>query len=241
MHDTSAHDDGALPLTVIRQNPQPSVADQVFDELQNRILTLELPPQTKISEAEVAKKMGVSRQPVREAFKRLAKLGFLNIRPQSGTTISLISEEAVLRARFIRTALEVKTCRAACEARDSEGLARLKSLLDQQKEAAGAGNPTRFHSLDEAFHVEICKLAGAGYVWDLIQQSKAHMDRIRMLSLSAVSQQQALIEHTALYDAIAAGKPDVAEAVITKHLDRILVLIEEVRALEHRYFQDTPA
>ena len=70
-----------MQLPVIQQSAAPTVADQVFDALKKSILTLELPPGIRISETEVAKKMGVSRQPVREAFKRLAKLGFLLIRP----------------------------------------------------------------------------------------------------------------------------------------------------------------
>jgi len=224
---------------VIRHISQPSVADQVFDALQRRILTLELPPQTKISEIEISKKMGVSRQPVREAFKRLARLGFLEIRPQSGTSVTLISQDAVLRARFIRTALEVKTCRTACETRTPEGLIRLKGLIDQQAAAILAKDPERFHGLDDQFHIEICTLAGVAYVWDMIHESKAHMDRIRMLSLSTSSQQQALDEHLAIFNAIAAGNPDAAEDAMTRHLSRIVVLIAEVKARQHSFFQDT--
>lgn len=239
MVETLREFDGSLPLDAIRQAAVPSVADQVFEELQRRILTLELPPRTKISETEVSRKMGVSRQPVREAFKRLAKLGFLLIRPQSGTTVSLISEKAVLRARFIRTALEVKTCRTACETLSAEGLAALAAIIERQREAIEVDNRNLFHALDEEFHREICTRSGVAYVWDLIHESKAHMDRIRMLSLSSSSQRYALIEHIALYDAIAAKQPDVAEKAMTDHLSRILVLIDEVKALDHSWFTDS--
>lgn len=87
-----------LPLPVIRQETPPNVADQVLAVLQQGILTPGLQPSTRISEAEVARKMGVSRQPVGEALKRLAKRGSLLIRPQSCTTVSLISKNAILRA-----------------------------------------------------------------------------------------------------------------------------------------------
>ena len=184
-----------VSLPVIQPAPQPSVSDQVFDALQQRILTLELPPQTRISEADVSKKMGVSRQPVREAFKRLAKLGFLIIRPQSSTMVSLISERDVLRAKFIRIALEVHTCRTACEVITSEGIGALNDLIGQQQAAVAANDKRLFHALDEAFHREICVQSGVSFVWDLILDSKAHMDRIRMLSLDATSQRLALDEH----------------------------------------------
>ena len=238
MDNAQALPGAAVHLPQIRQTERPTVADQVFDELQRRILRLELPPRTRLSEAEVARQMGVSRQPVREAFKRLAKLGFLRIRPQSSTMVSLISEQAVLRARFIRTALEAHTCRTACATLTPAGLGRLSDLISRQKAAITAGDRDLFHALDDQFHRQICVEAGAGYVWDLIHDSKSHMDRIRMLSLNTSSQKLAFDEHVALLAAISAGKPDAAAAEITKHLDRILVLIEEVKAQDHRWFAD---
>lgn len=238
MDDAAAHIDDGLPLPLIRQAALPTVADQVFAALQQRILTLELPPRTRISEADVARRMGVSRQPVREAFKRLAKLGFLHIRPQSSTMVSLISEEAVLRARFIRTALEVQTCRTACAKLTKSDLEVLAFVIEAQKAAIEAQDRHGFHALDEQFHREICVRAGVGYVWDLIRDSKAHMDRVRLLSLNSTSQRQALDEHVAIFVAVSARDADAAAAAITRHLSRILVLIEEVKALDHSWFTD---
>lgn len=228
-----------LPLPALHYTAQPTMADQVFNALQQSILSLELPPGTRISESEVAGRMGVSRQPVREAFRRLGRQGFLQIRPQSGTTVSLISEEAVLRARFIRTALEVQTCRTACETITPVGLAALKSLLEQQKAAVLAQDRSRFHALDDRFHREICVQAGVGYVWDLIHDSKAHMDRIRMLTLSTSTQKKALREHTQLFRAIATDRPDLAAATVTAHLARIQVQIDEIKARDHSWFTDS--
>lgn len=240
--ESNLHDDfDGLPLPAIRKVYIPTVADQVFEALQQRILTLGLPPGKKISEADVARSMDVSRQPVRDAFKRLEKLGFLRIRPQSGTTVTLISEDAIQRARFIRTALEVHTCRAACDVITKDGLEALASLIAEQREAIDARERDRFHTLDDAFHLEICRQAGVEYVWDLIHDCKAHMDRIRLLSLTHSSQQFALEGHIALYDAIARQDPNGATAAITRHLDRILVLVEEVKSRNHRWFEETDA
>ena len=63
-----------------------SVTDQVFEALYRKVLLVELPPGTKLSELDVARQLGVSRQPVRDAFFRLSKLGFLQIQPQRATT-----------------------------------------------------------------------------------------------------------------------------------------------------------
>lgn len=228
-----------LPLPQLRQQFQPTIADQVFKVLHDRILTLELPPETKISEAEVAAKMGVSRQPVREAFKRLANLGFLQIRPQSGTMVSLISEEAVMRARFIRLALEIHTGRTACDVITEDGLRALSALIEQQKAAISDNNRTKFHALDDAFHREICVQSGVDYVWDVISENKGHMDRVRMLTLDTSTQNHALGEHIAIVDAITSRDADAAADAIDKHLSRILVQIEEIKSVNHNWFTDS--
>ncbi|GLT12580.1 GntR family transcriptional regulator [Sulfitobacter porphyrae] len=238
MDQTALPDISEVSLPVIQPAPQPTVSDQVFNALQQRILTLELPPQTKISEADVSKKMGVSRQPVREAFKRLAKLGFLNIRPQASTMVSLISERDVLRAKFIRIALEVHTCRTACEVITPKGIDALNALIAQQRAAVAANDKRRFHALDDAFHREICVQSGVGFVWDLIHDSKGHMDRIRMLSLDATSQRLALDEHIVILDAIIKRKPEDAAAAFVQHLSRIDDLIATIKAENHSWFTD---
>ena len=91
----------------------PSISELVYEELYRRVVEHELTPGTKISEADVAQQLEVSRQPVRDAFSRLARLGFLVIRPQRATTIAPISVESVMQAKFIRSAIEIQTGRGS--------------------------------------------------------------------------------------------------------------------------------
>ncbi|MEP1765616.1 MAG: GntR family transcriptional regulator [Sulfitobacter sp.] len=225
-----------MPLPRISQFEDQTVADQVFEAMRLRIHNLTLPPLTKISEAEVAAQMGASRQPVREAFKRLAKLGLLVIRPQSGTTVSLISEKAVVESLYIRTALEEQVNRTACTVLSDAGLNKLSGLLDQQQVAVEKQERALFHGLDDRFHREICGLSGLGYVWDLIQEHKAHMDRIRMISLSPSWQKQAFEDHVAVFEALKARDPDAAAQAIAAHLTTINRHIERVKAANHSWF-----
>lgn len=208
----------------------------MFDLLQKRILSLELPPLTKLSEAEVATRIGVSRQPVREAFKRLAKLGFLVIKPQSSTRVSLISEDAVRRAHYIRAALETRNCRTACAGFTATADAALAELIQRQRAAVAANDRQAFHLLDDAFHREICVQAGIAFVWEIIVESKAHMDRVRMISLGSQSRQAALEEHIAIHEALRARAPDRAAAAMEQHLGRIFSHIETVKAQNHDWF-----
>ena len=224
-----------LQLPVIEPVGRPSVADQVFEELRRQILSLELAPGTKLSEVDVAGQMGVSRQPVRDAFYRLSKLGFLTIRPQRATTVTLISEAAVMQARFVRTALEIEAMRVAATRLAGADLDALETLVEAQREAMEAGDKPRFHALDDRFHMEICDRAGLGFVWDLVADRKAHTDRVRMLSLAFASR-LAWEDHVAILGALKAHDADAAGEAVRAHLSRIRDQIEVIRAANHSWF-----
>ena len=112
----------------------------------------------------------------------------------------------------------------------------LEAILGEQEGAIEAVDRNKFHALDDRFHREICVGSDVGYVWDLIHESKAHMDRIRMLSLDASSQRHAYGEHVAIFDAISARDPDGAATAVNTHLSRILVLIEQIKTENHGWF-----
>ncbi|NBN64959.1 FCD domain-containing protein [Microvirga tunisiensis] len=225
---------GSVQLRALETLNRPSVADAVFDALHQQILSLDLPPGAKISEVDVAKAMGVSRQPVRDAFYRLSKLGFLTIRPQRATCVSVISESAVLQAQFIRTAIEAETVRIACLKLTPADHAALEAILDGQRQAILDKRPLEFQALDDQFHREICVRAGHGHAWEIIRENKAHMDRVRYLSLAFASN-EAFEDHVRVMDAIRARNPDEAVPGMRTHLARIRKQIIRIRA-EHMQF-----
>lgn len=207
----------------------PSTTDLVFEELYRQVVELELPPGAKVSELEVAKRMGVSRQPVRDAFYRLSQVKLLRIQPQRATTIAPISEEAVLQARFIRTALEMETARSAAAMLEPIRLAELEDILARQQAAVERDDRIAFHRLDDDFHRAICVAAGEETVWSLIRVNKAHMDRVRYLSLS-FGARSALDDHLAIMDALRHGDPDRAAQSMRVHLSRIADILAKIRA-----------
>ncbi|MFD2173875.1 GntR family transcriptional regulator [Rhodobacter lacus] len=217
-----------------------TVADQIYAELYRQVLSLELKPGAKLSEIEVAKAMGVSRQPVRDAFYRLSKNGFLLIRPQRATTVTLISAAAVMRARFIRTALEVETIRTAAPRLCETDLDALAAIIEAQDAAICADDRHGFHRLDDAFHREICARANLAFTWELIAENKGHMDRVRMLSLSFASR-TAWEDHVEILKALRGREPEAAAAAMRAHLSRIKEQIDRILQQNHDYFAEEPA
>jgi GntR family transcriptional regulator, rspAB operon transcriptional repressor len=220
-----------MPLRSIDSLRGPSAADLVFEELYRRIVELLLPPGAKLSEQDVARQMGVSRQPVRDAFWRLSQVGLLQIQPQRATTVAPIAEEAIEQARFVRTALETETARGAARTLDDAHRGELTALIAAQEAAVAADDRVRFHALDDAFHQTICAAAGKGFVWSLIRNNKAHMDRARWLSLS-FGARAAFDDHVRIFDAVRAGDAELAAAEMRAHLGRIVDIVAKIRG-EH--------
>ena len=142
-------------LDRIEVNSHEPVARRVFRELRNAIVTMGIRPGQALSEQEIATRLGVSRQPVREAFIKLGEAGLLTIRPQRGTFIVKISMKQVFDARFVREAVELAVVRRACAEMTPAGIEVLRVNLDAQRKAATDLDPVRFMDLDEAFHRDI--------------------------------------------------------------------------------------
>lgn len=216
-----------------------SRGDQVFDAIRQAIVQLRLRPGNLLSEAEVARQLGVSRQPVREAFIKLAAIGLLEVRPQRGTFVVLISKREVQNARFIREAVEVAVARkAAVEATEKHHEA-LQDIIDRQDRVGRAGDQVEFLRLDESFHETIAISADCGDAWRVLQSLKAQMDRVRFLSIADATPHETIVaQHQAIADAIARRSPAEAEAAIRSHMAEILISLPKLAAQHPELFAD---
>lgn len=222
------------------EKPSVSATDQVFDALYSAVISVKLPPGAKVSEAEIAKQLGVSRQPVRDAFFRLSNLGFLSIRPQRATMITEISQRAVSDAVFTRIALEVECLRTALAKAPAKLISTLEANIAKQQKAIDTDKGD-FHALDEKFHEAICVTAGHAHVWTLIREKKAHLDRIRYLTLSEARRSVVVAEHQDILAAIKEGDTQKAEEKLRAHIADVLREAEQIQSRFPAYFEQADA
>ncbi|MGJ8610318.1 MAG: GntR family transcriptional regulator, partial [Octadecabacter sp.] len=147
--------------------------DVVFDHLRDEIASLRLLPGDKISEAEIAAKFGVSRQPVRDAFSRLENLDLLLIRPQRATEVKRFSTREIEKSRFVRIAIESEVLRRAAAACDAMGAAQIDAALAIQAAVVDMGDYAKFGKLDYEFHKTLCDIAGVDFAFEVISEEKA--------------------------------------------------------------------
>lgn len=208
---------------------------QIYNGLRQRIIRGEIPPGTALSEAEIARRFSISRQPVREAFIKLAEEGLVEVRPQRGTFVRKISKTAVADARFVREAIEADIVRELAAKGDAGLVARLRKLLAAQ-ESVPIGRPYDFMKLDEEFHWTLADAAGRLYGWKVIEDVKLQMDRVRYLTLRHFPQDKLIRQHMTIVDAIERASPDEAEREMRQHLRLILEDLPAVEAQHPDFF-----
>ena len=183
-----------------------TTTDIVFDRLREEIASLKLLPGTKLSEVAVARRFGVSRQPVRDAFNRLCNLDLLLTRPQKATEVRGFSLQRIAHARFVRLAIELEVVRRACQVWNDSSAEALARNLDRQRQAIDAGDTEQFHTLDYRFHRLICECSGWPMAFETINECKQKVDRLCMLSFDRKNELTDLLkEHEELADALRNG------------------------------------
>ena len=216
-----------------RRRRQATIGGRVFENIRSAIIQLQLKPGNPLSEAEIARQLGVSRQPVREAFIKLSESGLVEIRPQRGTFVRLISIREVANARFIREAIEVAIARKAAKEAGAEHIALLEELIARQKVTAETHDNGAFLRLDELFHQALARSADCEDAWRVLEGLKAQMDRVRYLSLPQATPLDTIIaQHIEIVEAIKARSEAGAEAAIRRHLAEILISLPKL-AQEH--------
>ncbi|MEP2531467.1 GntR family transcriptional regulator [Shimia sp.] len=223
---------------LVRTTERRTSVDEVFDYLHDQIVSLGLRPGDKISEADMASRFGISRQPVRDAFSRLANLDLLLIRPQRATEVKKFSMREIEKSRFVRAAVEMEALRRAAKKCDDDGAARLDAAIEDQAKAIQDRDVDGFGNLDYEFHRTLCEIAEADFAFDVIMAEKAKVDRLCRLGLSKEQRMPDLMaDHKNIADAVKAHDGDLAVEVGMFHLSRLDETIERITETNANYFE----
>lgn len=227
-----------LPPELLTLRPHEPVNLQICRALRQSIVNCTLLPGAAISDKEISELFGVSRQPVRDAFIKLAGAGLIQVLPQRGTFVMKISPKRVLNGRFIREAVEVAVVTKAAEQIGEEDVLALRANIEQQKLAAARSDIARFLALDEEFHTGLSRSIDCIEAWELIEDIKAHMDRVRYLSLGDITPLEMLIaQHAAILDGLAAHDAQRAENAMRAHLREINLSFGPIRERNPDWFE----
>lgn len=195
-----------------------SLVDLVEIALEQAVHDERLPEGSPLVEADLAVALGVSRSPVRDALKRLAHKGLVEMRPRKGVIVATFSSAQISDFFDVREALEGLAARLAAERMSAEEIARLRGHLDRVEDELSSGRHG-YPALDEDFHARILQGARSH---QLAGAMRAIQSRVRLLRRrsSALQQRagQALAEHRAILAAIESRDAPAAEAGMRQHI-----------------------
>ena len=204
---------GTVSFQLLKGRP---LSDQVYEQLKDGILQGFLTPETRLTETEVAQQIGVSPTPVREAFRRLAAEGLLEIFPWKGAKVRNITEKEIQETYQCREVLEGLACRLAAAKIDSQGLQQLRRFIQQ---SAAALDPADVVALNSAIHNLIIDYAGNSKLQSTLGLFHETIIRDRTLTADNTDRRNSIqAEHEAIIAALESGDEDAAEQAMRTHV-----------------------
>jgi DNA-binding GntR family transcriptional regulator len=192
---------------------------RVYEYLREEILSERLRSGTELQEVALARELGVSRGPLREAIGRLQAEGLVTVRPRRGAVVRSLSRAEFLELYQVREALEAAAIRLAVPRLGKNGIARLRELTDEMAACAQAERLDEFFEANAAFHDTIFIAAGNRKLREMYRQLVGQMGRYRTRSVSLRgSLQRSVLEHRAVVKAAAAGDADAAARLLSEHI-----------------------
>ncbi len=226
----------AAPKAVERAPARGRIGQEAYESLRTAILDCTFAPGTALSELAVSEELGVSKAPVRDAFRRLASEGLLDVVPQRGSSVSLLSRARIRDAVFVREVIECRAAELAAAAPLAERR-KLNQWLDRQVAASDVQDFVGHLTADEAMHHAILVLAGHRHAWGPLLLARTGMNRIRHIAIPELGGNRiAIAQHRKFVRAIVAGDAARARDAMLTHIRSPLGFVDAICERHPEYF-----
>lgn len=215
-----------------RQSPEEnrdrySLRGKVYERIREDILSGRYQQNKELKEAAIGAELGVSRTPVREALRQLELEGLVNIIPNRGAYVNMITAKDVQDIYVIRSMLEGLCARWATERITEQQLDDLEETLCLSEYHTKKENYEKLYELDSLFHEQLYNASGSRILNHVL--SDFH-DYVRMARKASIASQgrsvQSTQEHRAIFEAVKAKDADQAEELAKQHIKRTIQSIQ---------------
>ena len=212
------------PSPVLSLGDHPSLRERIATQLRGAIVSGDLPAKTRLMEPELARRLGVSRTPLREAIRQLEAEGFLSTIPRMGTFVAEVTARDLEDVYAIRAVLEGLAARQAAEQTDETSAAALRSLLAEL--ALKTADYREYHEAAGRFHDAILAASGNQPLQAMYHTLTHQVARLRTLSLAVAQRPEvSLREHRRIASAILRGRGPEAERLMRSHVEGALAIV----------------
>ena len=215
VHAAAAHPADPSPFAVLRTH---SLATLAHRELEQMILSGRVPAGGKLNEADVAAQLGVSRGPVREAFRALEETGLVRVEKNRGVFVRQISVEEADEIYDVRASLDEMIGRRVALAADPEHGAALRALIGRMESAVAQSDSSGYYAANIEFHDSLARFAGNAKLLEMYRRlvNELSLYRRKTFERGAILP-TSVREHRKIVEAIAAGNAELAGKLMRDH------------------------
>jgi DNA-binding GntR family transcriptional regulator len=221
------------------QRPVP-LRESVYEALTQMIIAGRLQPGQHLVEVELARLLGVSRQPVREALQRLHNEGWVDLRPGYGAMVHVPAEDEVDQLLTVRTVLESEAARLAADNASAQAISELRELCSAGTRMIKEGDIEGAVRANAEFHRLIAELSGNRFLADFAAQVDRRV-RWYYTPVAPARGQASWREHARLITAIADRDPERAGKIMREHTERTRKTYHETVTEGHTAARDSTA
>jgi DNA-binding GntR family transcriptional regulator len=171
-----------------------TLREKILETIRDAILKGSLKPGERVSEPELADRFGISRTPIREAFRQLESEGYLVVIPRKGAVVASLSERDIEEFYAIKIILEGFAAKMAAEKLTDKDIERLETINERLAQIAKDGDVKSFFRVHNEFHELFIKAAGNDKLYDMINQLVMKFKRLRLASLSQPGRMEISVE-----------------------------------------------
>jgi phosphonate utilization transcriptional regulator len=211
---TPSHSDA---IELLREHSLATLAQQ---ELERRIISGEIAAGTKLNEVELAGALGVSRGPVREAFRGLSQAGLVRLEKNRGVRVRQVSLDEANEFYEVRAALEGLIGRLAARRVGSEEIEQLRGIVRRMQQVDRTRRADAYFALNVEFHDLLARAARNNALLANYRGVVNQLDLYRRATISRSTENIPLStrEHEAIVDAVAARDEALAERLLVEHV-----------------------
>jgi phosphonate utilization transcriptional regulator len=196
-----------------------SLSSVVQSELERMILSGELPPGEKLTEMALAARLGVSRGPLREAFRMLEEAGLVRTEKNRGVFVRDLPVEEAIEIFDLRAAMDELVGRRLAAGIAAAALKEIRGLVDQMEQAVKVKDTDAYHLLNLRFHDRLVELAGNRKLTDVYRKLTKELSLFRRRNLSDAGLMPVSVgQHRQIVKAIAAGDAEAAGRAMYEHV-----------------------
>ena len=171
-----------------------TLREKILETIRDAILKGTLKPGERVSETDLAERFGISRTPIREAFRQLESEGYLQVIPRKGAVVASLSERDIEEFYAIKIILEGFAARIAAEKLTEKDIERLESINERLQKIAEDGDVKTFFRVHNEFHELFIKASGNEKLYDMINQLVMKFKRLRLASLAQPGRMEISVE-----------------------------------------------